>query len=201
MPPETNVGDVILFEIEPPRNDNASPLCKNIRKAPPEIVEAVLAKGIRDKGKGKGGKCGKDKAGLSGDVARGIMARGAVMRMTGIVKRPSVNTGRFFVFCQDISDVYGKDCQIPPDELPKGVELKLGDRIAFDVEELTDVRNGTPWARNVTLLSKLGDTKKKNVAVDDGEDEKDGDAILEEHEEEDDAKAAPEAAEEAYIDE
>jgi len=92
------------------------------------------------------------------------------MRMVGMVKNKSTATGRHFVLCQDISDVYGRDAQIPMEEEPEG-GLRVGDRIAFDVEDPYEGYRGCPLAKNVRIV-KTAAVKQKSAAVgDDGEDE------------------------------
>jgi len=92
-------------------------------------------------------------------------------------------SGRHFVLCQDISDVYGKDCQIPEDEIPEGVELKCGDRISFEADEPDEGIERCPLARNIKLL-----TKRTNAAGDGDDEDEDDEEHIEVDEEEDDEK-------------
>merc|ERR1712039_639928 len=106
-------------------------------------------------------------------------------------------TGAHWILCQDISDVYGVDAQIPVEEIPDG--LKIGDRISFDVDEPPVGHRGTPLARNVRRLAAgLPGAAKKTAAVfGDGEDE-DGEGLEEMDEGEPDEE--PAAGEEADAD-
>merc|ERR1719401_1690392 len=107
--------------------------------------------------------------------------------MTGIVKKKSVLTGRHFVFCQDISDVYGKDVQIPMEEEPDGVTLQCGDRISFEVDEPEEGSDVTPLARNVRVIQTRGGgvadasaLADRRADTGDGEDECDEDVDVDE---------------------
>merc|ERR1740121_2285724 len=96
-------------------------------------------------------------------ASKGYGYKPETMRMIGIVKKKATS-GRHFILCQDISDVYGKDAQIPVEEIPDG--LKIGDRISFDVDEPPVGHRGTPLARNVRRLAAgLPGAAKKTAAV------------------------------------
>eukprot|EP00434_Breviolum_minutum_P035396 symbB.v1.2.031333.t1/scaffold3624.1/size53936/3 len=89
------------------------------------------------------------------------------IRMLGSVQKPGAN-GRFSVFCQDISDVYGRDAEIPPEHAPS--TLQVGDRISFTVQELegTMTNSGPIWAKDVQVLG--SGSLSKPPALGDGED-------------------------------
>lgn len=176
MPRGAGIGDAIVFKIKPPRPEAKHvDVIPGIRKATGEIAEAVLARGFRDglrcfncgglhharncpeksaKGKGKGKRKGN------------AVNKPPVMRMLGIVKKKAA-TGRHFILCQDISDVYGMDAQIPVEEIPEG--LKIGDRISFDVDEPPEGHQGIPLARKVKRLA--ASTLKAAEDVGDGEED------------------------------
>lgn len=166
MPRGIGVGDCIKFKITAPRNDNASPLAESIKKAHGDKAEGLLLKFKRMKGKGKGK--GKDKG--KGKGMRQAWNK-ETMRMLGIVKKKSVATGRHYVLCQDISDVYGVEAQIPEHELPD--DVKVGDRISFDALEPEEGIKGTPLACNIRKVGTAGG-KKRMPVVDDDDDGEEG---------------------------
>jgi len=126
----------------------------------------------KGKGGGKFGGKGSSKGSFWG------WGKGPSVRMLGVVKKKSLESGRHFVLCQDISDVYNRDAQIPEDELPEGV--KIGDRIAFDIDEAEGWR-GAPLARNVKILGAGGGRKQQEEDRGDGEEyEVEGEEELEE---------------------
>mmetsp|Transcript_25551 Transcript_25551/g.56329 ORF Transcript_25551/g.56329 Transcript_25551/m.56329 type:complete len:506 (-) Transcript_25551:141-1658(-) len=181
MPRGIGIGDAITFEISAPRGEDAAPISRNIRKATGEKAEAAIARGFARDRAFKGGKGFKG----GGKYSRAPLP---TVRMKGIVKKKSNNTGRHFVFCQDIFDVCGQDAQIPVEEIPTTCELKVGDHISFDVEEFAAEGKGgsIPMARNVEVIGRPG-RKTLLAAADmgDGEDELDGeDLVLEEAEDE-----------------
>jgi len=195
MPEDIGIGDAIVFEVDPPPNDTAAPIAVNVKRAVKAAAQAALARfrengGARPGGKGGGGGYGGGYGGGK-SAPRRHGRSGTTMRMVGIVKRVSPHTGRRFVFCQDISDVYGKDAQIPPEEVPPG-GLNIGDRISFDIEEPPDgVMRCTPLARNVKKLGGVGkSTLTSQAAEGDGEDEAEPEAE-EEQEPEDDVEEKP----------
>jgi len=165
MPRGIGVGDAIYFEVSAPQNDYASPLAENIRKATGDAAEALMLK-FKRKGKGKGK--GKGKAERQWK-SQSKALKSSTMRMLGVVKKKSTNTGRHFVLCQDISDVYGVDAQIPVEEMPEGVEV--GDRISFDADEPPEGVQGIPLARNVRKVSARAGQKRPVKEDDDYEDE------------------------------
>mmetsp|Transcript_144494 Transcript_144494/g.402561 ORF Transcript_144494/g.402561 Transcript_144494/m.402561 type:complete len:465 (-) Transcript_144494:85-1479(-) len=177
MPERISIGDAIHFELEPPAGENAAPVAKAVRRARSEAAQEAVAQGMRSRG-GKGGKVDRSR------VGKGVLRRtgAAVMRMVGIVKRPSPHTGRYFIFCQDISDVYGKDCQIPLEEVPSG-GLNVGDRIEFDIDEPDGRPTETPFGFNVRVIGNI-DSKRKALPNDGGDGEEEGDDEVEEKEEE-----------------
>jgi len=181
MPVGVGIGDAIVFSLDAPPQAGGNPLAKTVARATGAASEAIVAKlsgrgakgkGHKGKGKGKGGEGGGGK-GFGGKSHGGGTRRPsgeAVMRMVGMVKNRSPATGRHFVLCQDISDVYGRDAQIPVEEEPEG-GLRVGDRIAFDVEDPYEGYRGCPLARHVRIV-KTAAVKQKSAAVgDDGEDE------------------------------
>jgi len=170
MPEEFGIGDVISFLVVPPSNDYNAPLASKVKRASKEDAEAAVAKGIRRRGAG-----GCILEGRVPVPKRRHKAASDIptMRMVGIVKRQSANSGRHSILCQDISDVYGKDAQIAPEEVLAG-GLKVGDKIAFDVDEPSSTATSvqTPMARNVKLVGSSGG-KKKSVVQDDAGDGED----------------------------
>lgn len=202
MPRGAGLGDAIVFQIKPPIGDafTCVHVIPGVRKATGELSEAVLARGfrdgrrcfncgglhlIRDCPERKGGKGGKK------GTSKGHGYKPETMRMIGIVKKRG-QTGRHFILCQDISDVYGKDAQIPVDEIPDG--LKIGDRISFDVDEPPEGHHAPPLARNVKVLSDTpGSARKTCEPQGDGEDDEGGGV-----EELDDGDGEPEA-DDAYL--
>lgn len=122
----------------------------------------------------------------------GYQAAVSVMRMVGIVKKKSLNTGRHFVSCQDISDVYGRDAQIPLEEMLP--DLGFGDRISFEVDEPGEGFSGTLCARNIKKLGvETSNRRKGRDEMGDGEDEEfsgDDNAAAEEEEPEESTEQA-----------
>jgi len=170
MPEGIEVGDAVIFRASAPSRIDGPPSAWKVKKASGEVADSIKErcreerKAQKGKGKGKDGK-GEGKSG-------GYKGKRPVISMTGIVKKTSAITGRHFIFCQDISDVCGQDAQIPPDAMPEDVELKCGDRIAFDVEEPDETRLACPLAFNVRLLSGKAAAKRKHVSSGgDGEEE------------------------------
>jgi len=170
MPEELGIGDVISFLVVPPGNDYNAPLASKVKRASKEDAEVAISRGIRRRGAGGCVLEGrvpvpKRRHKVASDVP--------TMRMVGIVKRQSANSGRHFILCQDISDVYGKDAQIAPEQVPAG-GLKVGDKISFDVDEPSSTATSvqTPMARNVKVVGPSGGKKKAVVQDDagDGED-------------------------------
>lgn len=188
MPRDVGIGDAVTFKLVAPNHVLSAPKATNVRKASPNEAKQAFARGFRKGGGHKGGEKGKGKGKPKGEPAfrSGWGGRGPSMRMLGIVKQTSMHTGRHFILCQDISDVYKKDAQIPPEEVPDG--MKVGDRIAFDVDEPPDGSNAVPLARNVKILGKAGRGKNKPVVEDglgDGEDGAEGEeAAVEEDDDE-----------------
>lgn len=143
-PSGIGVGDAISFRINAPITDFAAPVAHSIRKSDNALAMALLAQsgGLKDK---QGGSCkGKGRASRPSPEAS--------LRMVGVVKEKSASTGRHMLFCQDISDVCGKDAQIPMEEVPTG-GLRVGDRVTFDTEEPGE---GTPLAFNVRVVAHAG---------------------------------------------
>lgn len=162
MPPNLRVGDPIVFRVVRPRFETQPPQCINVRKAIGSKAEEAFAMGYRgqqwDQNKGKG----KGKNRSAGATA--------AMRMIGVVKKKSLNTDRRFVFCQDISDVYGVDAQIPVEELP-AEDMPVGTRIAFDLDEPPDSKaTAIPFCRNVTIIGKRGTRGTAAADEEEGED-------------------------------
>lgn len=166
MPEGLGVGDSISFEVLPPRESTDS------SKTTPMPPIAVQVRWTPRKAGGKGGKKG-GKAGPAGPT----------MRMLGIVEKPSRKTGRHHVFCQDISDAYGRDAQIPDEEFEAVEGLKPGDRISFDAQEPREFSRAPIFARNIVIVSKRGEKRRRNVRDGDGEEEADEDLQLEEEDE------------------
>lgn len=171
MPREITIGCAIVFQLDPPVNENNAPRATNIRRADDTVDAQDILQQARMRKGGKG-------------LGKAPQRFGGIMRMVGLVKRPSPRTGRHFIFCQDISDVYGQDAQIPVDEIPAD-GLKVGDRISFDVEEPPEGHTGIPFARNVVIVGATGKAKpviKQDPDDDlgDGEDDCDEDMQLEE---------------------
>merc|ERR1719362_492629 len=131
MPTGVGVGDPISFRISAPESEREGPVAKEVALVTGAEAAAVLS-GKGAKGKGKG----KSKDGKGGGMARPAPPRrdGPTMRMVGLVKKRSPGTGQHMILCQDISDVYGRDGQVPVDEEPEG-GLNIGDKIAFDVHD------------------------------------------------------------------
>lgn len=205
LPRGLGIGDPITFEIDPPRSEESSAIARNMQKATGPRAEAVLAIPFRERDKPAGfveremregdwrctrcrdvnwarnlccKRCGAPKKMTSGEGA-GVAGP---MRMLGIVKKKSMKTERHFVFCQDISDVYKMDAQIPLDEVPPG--LKVGDRIAFDVQEPAgEGRLGCPLCRNVSITGGAADRLKRAADAGEGEDDDDDDEIVQEEKE------------------
>jgi len=179
MPAGVGVGDAIVFTIEAPLHEMTGPTAKNVTRATGAAAEAIMASTAKGKGgkggKGgaKGGKGGKGGGGKSQSKAPRRRTE-ATMRMVGIVKKKSPSSGRHFVLCQDISDVYGRDAQVPVEEEPEGC-LCIGDRIAFDVEEPGEGYQGIPFALHVRVVNRVGAGNKRKAAElgGDGEDEED----------------------------
>lgn len=176
MPTGVGLGDCITFSLEHPEHDRASPIASNVqRKAGPEAEDIYVKtypwKGR--KGKGKGGKGSRSGKGGQFAPVPGSWRPEAVMRMVGIVKHKSPVTGCHFILCQDLSDVYGKDAQLPQEEIPEG-GVKVGDRIAFDADEPRNGQQGVPLVRNVRVVDSAGAKRKVAAAGGDGEDEGDG---------------------------
>lgn len=171
MPRGCGMNDAVTFQIQAPAGDLQAPRAYNIRKAARADAEAAFAAGFR-KGKGKGG-WGKDAGGFGGKgYAKGKWANRAPtnsMRMIGVVKQRSQHNGLHRVLCQDISDVYKRDALIGREEEIEG--LKVGMRIAFNIEEPAEGSTGTPMAWNIKILGKAEAEKKKTgQAGGDGED-------------------------------
>lgn len=165
VPEGLSVGDSVSFEVLPPRqsagNGNATP-------APPIAVQVFKVFNSDTKKASKGG----------GKVGQA----GRAMRMLGIVEKPSKKTGRHHVFCQDISDAYGRDAQIPDEEFQAVEALSPGDRISFDVQEPKEFSRAPIFARNIVIVSKRGEKRRRNVRDGDGEEDADEDLQLEEDE-------------------
>eukprot|EP00930_Biecheleria_cincta_P045043 TRINITY_DN31044_c0_g1_i1.p1 TRINITY_DN31044_c0_g1~~TRINITY_DN31044_c0_g1_i1.p1 ORF type:complete len:468 (-),score=115.33 TRINITY_DN31044_c0_g1_i1:22-1425(-) len=162
MPEGLGVGDSVSFEVLPPRQSTGS---GNGMPLPPTGVQVrFTARRATGKGSRKGGKAGP------------------AMRMLGIVEKPSKKTGRHHVFCQDISDAYGRDAQIPDEEFEAVEGLKPGDRISFDAQEPREFSRAPIFARNIVIVSKRGEKRRRNVRDGDGEEEADEDLQLEEDE-------------------
>lgn len=169
MPSGVAIGDPISFCLQHPENERAYPIAIAVQRKAGTEADTIYAKTYPWKGgKGKGGK-GKAKG---AKFAPGGPRSDQVMRMVGIVKHKNPITGRHFVLCQDLSDVYGKDPQIPEEELPEG-GVRVGDRIVFDADEPKAGQRGfAPLVRNVRVVNSAG--AKKQVAEGDGVDEGDG---------------------------
>jgi len=154
IPDGITVGVPILFELIPPRDEWDQPVAKNISKAEGAVADAIRSSSffLRRSRKGKG---------------KGVEITKALMRMVGVVKKKSMNTRRHFVSCADISEVYGRDAQIPPSEMIE--DLAPGDHIEFDVEEPGEGSSACPLARNIKKITK----PTKQLAAGDGEEEAD----------------------------
>jgi len=190
VPEGLEIGDPVQFYVRPPDWEGGAPLAFNLSKAEGAVAEAIRSSSYFLR---KGGRKGKG-AGKAANTR-------PLMRMVGTVKKKSMNTGRHFVACQDISDVYGKDAQIPPNEVIP--DLAAGDQIEFEVEEPGEGSSACPLARNIKKITKSA--RRAAPAADDGEEDVDeaelalGDSTAEAgvEEEDDDVPEDPEVDDDA----
>eukprot|EP00929_Paragymnodinium_shiwhaense_P100749 TRINITY_DN632_c4_g1_i1.p1 TRINITY_DN632_c4_g1~~TRINITY_DN632_c4_g1_i1.p1 ORF type:complete len:585 (+),score=144.82 TRINITY_DN632_c4_g1_i1:135-1889(+) len=156
MPPGVGVGDAVRFWLQAPTHVDYAPTAYDVHMIQGEEAEAIKQQAMEERRAAKGK--GKGKGGSKGYTPSfGLASRGPSVAMTGIVKKKSANTGRHFIFCQDISDVYGADAQIPNEELELlDAELKCGDRISFEIDEIEPGSKPYPLARNIKVLGRGG---------------------------------------------
>jgi len=212
MPTGVGCGDSITFRLTHPLSEQAYPIAGDIQRKAGREAEEIYAKTYQGTARFKGGK-GKNGKGMwkGASGAKYAPPRGssdwrpeAVMRMVGTVKHKSTATGRHFVLCQDISDVYGRDAQIPVEEEPEG-GLRVGDRIAFDVSEPREGHLGLPLARHVQVVGAAGSKRQAREApraAGDGEEELEdpGDGEPEEDPEVEEEGEEPERVEPTALD-
>lgn len=143
IPEGLKVGDDIVFEVSAPFTEGGTPFAKDVRRAAPGV--------------GQRGFMGRHKRGVT------------MLRMLGSVQAFSMKTGRHRIFCQDISDVYGRDAEIPQEEAEKG-NFRPGDRISFEIEEPGEFSRAPILAWNVQVVAARGEKRRRAVRDGDGED-------------------------------
>lgn len=165
-----NLGDRVAYGLVP--RPGKIPIAVNIYKLVSKArLETELETEVkRPKFATSEASSGRNSAGIPAGKASGKCGKGrqsGLMRMLGVVQKLNPKTGRLSVFCQDISDVYGRDAQ-----LPASVEgLRPGDRVQFDVEEKPKSYTGTIFALNVSMVAPREKKRRMPVLDGDGEDE------------------------------